>query len=300
MRMNSRLLTTLLGGVFTLACSSGGGSGNTGGGDTGGMANTGGSGGSGGEPSGGGSNGTGGGGNASGGNATGGNATGGNAMGGNASGGGGSGGGASTVTVTGTVVVVEGDTETPIEGAAVAVYGTSLSTTSDESGDFTLEDVPRGDLFFSASLDGYWGTIDFYSVPGETSGGIQLGLGTEGEIEALGEALDRTIDDADAVIDLAWDGAIGDESATLDVDADDPFTFDEDGLPVAQDGVIADSDGYADQVFTGVDPDDSPVGVTVMGTDGETDCSLDASPGTRFPVVAKSISFVYAVCEPSP
>lgn len=287
MRMRIELLAVLLGALAAAGCG-GGGDNDSGGGGTNNAAGSGG----------GGSNGTGG--EGTGGGGSGGGGTGGEGTGGGGTGGDGTGGGSNTVTVSGTVVVVEGNDESPIEGATVAVYGSSLSTTSDESGGFTLEDVPIGDLFFSAAADGYWGTIDFYSVPGETRGGITLGLGTEEEIDALAEILDRSIAASSAVVDVVWDGASGDESAELDTNSDDPFTFDEDGLPVVQAGVIADNSGYADQVFTGIDPDDSPISVTVTGTDGETDCSLDALPGTTFPVVAKSISFVYAICEPAP
>lgn len=280
MRIRNELLKAGLVALLAVACGNGGGSSQPADGNTGGTASGGGgSGGSGGATTGSG------GGTDSGGS------------GGGGSGGGGS-GGATTVTVAGTVVVV--DTKTPVDGATVTVYGSSLSTTSDASGDFTLKDVPRGDVFFAASADGYWGTIDLYSVPGETSGGIEIELGTEEMIDGLGEALGREIDAADAVIDVVWDGASGGETANLDADADDPFTFDADELPVVQDGVLADESGYADLVFSGVDPGDSPIGVTVMGTDGETDCWLDAAPGTKVPAVAKSISFIYAACEPVP
>jgi len=72
------------------------------------------------------------------------------------------------LTVTGTVF--EDEAFAPIAGATVGVVGTSISDTTDASGQFTLENVPSGEVFFSTAAAGHWGTVDFYDVPGETVG----------------------------------------------------------------------------------------------------------------------------------
>jgi hypothetical protein len=55
-------------------------------------------------------------------------------------------------TVRGKVVDEEGN---PIQGARVRIEGTALSTTTDENGEFTLENVPAGDYSLEVEKDGY-------------------------------------------------------------------------------------------------------------------------------------------------
>jgi len=64
--------------------------------------------------------------------------------------------------------------------------------------------------------------------------------------------------------------------------------------------VIADNEGFGDLVFTSVDPAQGPITATATGASGVTVCELDQSPGTTYPIIAKSLTFVYAICAPAP
>jgi len=64
------------------------------------------------------------------------------------------------VTVSSVVTELDGmGNDRPAAGATVQVLGTSLSTTSDETGSFTF-DVFEGEWFFQASKEGAWGHIE--------------------------------------------------------------------------------------------------------------------------------------------
>jgi hypothetical protein len=213
---------------------------------------------------------------------------------------GGTGGtGGQTSTVTGEVVT-RGyvDFGTPVSGATVGVFETSLSTTSGASGEFTLENVPNGDVFFTTTASGHWGIVDYYVVPFETGGGAELGVVPDEEFTLLETELDRTINESDgAVVIVFEEGAVGGETGTISVGSDDPFTFDLDGNPVEQAQIIADDEGYGELFFTGVDPAEGPITATVTGAAGSTTCEVDESLGTRYPIFAKSVTIVYAFCE---
>ena len=217
-------------------------------------------------------------------------------------GGGGSGGsgGAETSTVSGTVET-EGDAgnAVPVEGATVSVLGTSISATTDELGQFVLEDVPNGEVFFSTAAAGHWGTVDFYDVPEETGAPIELGLVPDAQVAGIAEMLGRPIDPALGVVDVTFQDAEGGESASISAPSDDPFTFDGDELRV-QDEVVADEEGYADLVFTSVDPDDAPISASVTGAPGLTNCQINQSQDTEYPILPKSITIIYAGCTPAP
>jgi hypothetical protein len=102
------------------------------------------------------------------------------------------------------------------------------------------------------------------------------------------------------VIISFYEGAQGGETGTINVDSDDPFTCGNDGLPVEQEELIADDEGYGNLVFTGVDPAEGPITASVSGALGVTTCQVDASSGLTYPLLAKSITIVYAICEPAP
>jgi len=206
-------------------------------------------------------------------------------------------GGGETSTVTGVVYDDSGDTPISVAGATVTVFGTSLSATTNASGEFTLQDVPHGDVFFVSSADDHWGIVDYYYVPGETDGGIFLQVIPASEIAALATALDRTFDENDGAVNITYEGAEGGETGTISAGSDDPFTFDGD-VPEVQSTVIADDEGDGDLVFTSVDPAQGPITATVTGVSGVTSCQIDQSPGTTYPIVAKSVTIVYASCMP--
>jgi hypothetical protein len=208
--------------------------------------------------------------------------------------------GGQTSTVTGVVVTraVSVNDGEPVPGATVGVFDTSLSTTSGSSGEFTLENVPNGDVFFTTTASGHWGIVDYYEVPAGTVGGAALGVVPDEEFEVFETELERTISESDgAVVIVFYEGADGGETGTISVGSDDPFTFDLEGNPVEQAQIIADDEGYGELFFTGVDPADGPITATVTGAAGSTSCQVDESVGTTYPIFAKSVTVVYAYCQ---
>jgi hypothetical protein len=59
-------------------------------------------------------------------------------------------------------------------------------------------------------------------------------------------------------------------------------------------------EGYADLIFSSVDPAEAPITATVTGAPGATVCEIDPSPGTTYPLFARSITVIYANCTPVP
>jgi hypothetical protein len=118
-------------------------------------------------------------------------------------------------------------------------------------------------------------------------------------IDALAAAIPRTLDPSDGIVDITYEGAQGGETGTISAPSDAAVTFDMDDLSVVQATVIADNEGFGDLVFTSVAPAQGPITATATGVSDVTDCELDQSPGTRYPIIAKSLTFVYAICVPA-
>ena len=206
-------------------------------------------------------------------------------------------GGNGTSTVSG-VVYNRDEAEAPVAGATVSVFDTELSTTTNQNGEFTLEGVPNGDAFLVTEAEGTWGIIDYWEVPGETQFGAELGVVPDADIAAVGDALQRTLSTDDGIVDVTFFiGAVGGETASISAASDPPFTFNLADEPVAQEGVIADNDGFGELIFSSVDPDEGPITATVSGVPGTTQCLVDESPGTTYPIRPKSITIVYAGCQ---
>jgi len=110
----------------------------------------------------------------------------------------------------------------------------------------------------------------------------------------------ETLDPGDGAVNITYEGAVGGETGTIDAPSDPAVTFNNSDLPVEQSTVIADAEGYADLVFSSVDPAEGPITATVTGSPGATNCEIDQSPGTMYPIVAKSVTIVYAQCTPVP
>jgi hypothetical protein len=202
--------------------------------------------------------------------------------------------------VTGVVVTLN-SAQAPVEGATVEVFGQPISTTTNASGQFTLENVPNGEVFFVVQADGNWGSVDFYDVPEETGmGNILLFVSPDSDIAAIANELDRTLNEADGAVDMYFsEGAAGGEAGTISASSDPPFTFALNGSPVVQDTIIAEA-GEGDLMFTSVKTSDGPITADVTGAAGVTICDVDESLGTTYPIVAKAFTVVYAYCEAAP
>ena len=199
-------------------------------------------------------------------------------------------------TVTGTVLSITDDPPAPLSGATVSVVGTSpeIATVSDAAGEFTLENVPNGQQFFSAAAEGHWGSVDIAQVPDEAVG-LELALLSDPLVEEILQALERNLDPADGAVLVTFEGAVGGEAVAIDVQSDPPFTFDENGDPLERDTVLVDENGEGLLVFTSVSP--ANITATVAELPGITTCEILEEPGTTYPVLAKSFTAVYVLCQ---
>ena len=94
------------------------------------------------------------------------------------------------------------------------------------------------------------------------------------------------------------EGPVGGETGAIRPSGDQaPFTFDA-WISVDQPSVIADQLDFGELVFPSVDPANASITATVTGAPGETRCVVDETPGTKYPIMAKTLTIVYARCEP--
>lgn len=188
-----------------------------------------------------------------------------------------------------------------VAGVIVRVFGTDISDTSDANGRFALRNVPTGDVFFTTEAPGYWGLIDYWVVP--TGGEVSLNVIRDGEIARWETELGRAIPETQGAVDILYygmmgEGPVGGETGTIRPTGDQaPFTFDA-WTPVDQPSVIADDSNFGELVFPSVDPANGTITATVTGARGETRCVVDETPGTEYPILPKTLTIVYAFCEP--
>jgi hypothetical protein len=195
-----------------------------------------------------------------------------------------------------------------VAGVTVGVFGEQTATTTDANGKFTLQNVPNGNVFFTTMVDNHWGLVDYYLVPQETEGrDVWLNVIPDAEIARWEGILERSISASDGAVDiLYYEGAQGGETGAIAPPAGDPpFTFDL-WTPVDQTSVIVDQwmcDGsictFGELLFPSVDPVNGPITATVTGAPGKTSCEVDEAPGQEYPIIAKSLTIVYAWCEPA-
>jgi hypothetical protein len=207
--------------------------------------------------------------------------------------------GACTVltTVSGSVTVQESlDVDSPAVGATVSVHGTSLSTTTDEFGEFSF-DVFTGGWFFESSKEDTWGFIELYFVPTGGRSDLEILVAADAHMAQIGQTLMVDIDDTKGMVLLFFEpaGGLGGETATLSESYDFSFTLDADDEPGLSDDVLP-GDEAPILVFGGVDLTEE-LTVTPVGVDGVNTCDLE-DPGAVYPVMAKVITVVDAGCAP--
>ena len=208
----------------------------------------------------------------------------------------GSGGGVATSTVQGVVrsFLLLGGGNPVVPDATVGVLDTNLSATTDQNGAFTLENVPNGENFFTVEAAGFWGSVDYWDVPGETAQGFALYVAADADINSIADELGRTVSTDDGIVEIYFEPAVTGASGTIDpADHDSPFTLDASGFLVVQDEVIA-VDGVGELFFTSV-PAGGTITADAAGPPGTTCSVFDPDTGT-FPIRPKTITFVYAWC----
>jgi len=200
----------------------------------------------------------------------------------------------SLITVSSYVTVIDGAGETrPAAGATVSVLGTSLSTTSDESGDFMF-DVFEGEWLFQASKEGAWGIIEIETVRPTGDTDLQPELFSDEVVAGLAELLGVDIDDTRGWVQLGFGPALaqGGETAILSEPYDFAFVEDAEGNFVLSYELLP--GGGPDLSFHNVGLTDELV-VTPSG-----DSCVLTHPGTVYPVKAKFRTKLSASCTPAP
>jgi len=208
------------------------------------------------------------------------------------------------ITVTGTVTFFESlDVEgPPAAGATVSAFGTSLRTTTDESGRFSF-DVPEGIVFFQAWKEDTWGFLERRHVP-KNGTNTDLSVIPDALVAQIAQDLKRDIDETKGIVEPYFDPAsgLGGETAMLSEPSDFSFTTGASGNWVLSDELLAGGEPLL--AFSGVTVTDE-LTVTPIGVEGYT-CgprSPEGDPlpsGIVYPVVAKTFTLVPVGCTPVP
>ena len=186
----------------------------------------------------------------------------------------------------------------PAADVTVSVVGTSLSTTTDDDGNFSF-DVFAGDWFLHASKEGTWTRIDLHNVPTSGTQDLSLSVTADAAMTQFEQALGRNIDDTKGAVWMDFypgHSGLGGETATLSESYEFGSTEDANGNFALSDKLLPDSSSTLQ--FWNVDLTQE-LTVTPMGVEGVNQCRL-STPGTLYPVIAKAATFVIPVCEPVP
>jgi hypothetical protein len=190
------------------------------------------------------------------------------------------------VTVSGRATQVEtlDEEEFPAVGATVSVVGTSLSTTTNEGGEFSFG-VFTGDWFFQASKPGTWGWIEQETVPAAGRSDLETGVLTDGFMVELENLLQIDVDDTKGMIWMTFlpNSGRGGETATLSESRDGGLTSDVDGNWAASEVLL--QGGSPDLGFYDVGLTEE-LSVMPEGVAGVNECTLN-DPELVYPIRAK-------------
>jgi hypothetical protein len=197
------------------------------------------------------------------------------------------------VTVSGTVTLDENGSGSPAEGATVSWLGTSLSTTTDASGRFSLE-LPIGNLFLRTSKAGTWGEIQLVWTAGASD--LEFGVISDAELAQWWQDLGVDVDTTKGGVGVTFleFSGLGGESAILSERYDSSWAEDANDTLVMSHELLPGRWPWLD--FVNVDPTEE-LTVMPMGAEGVNTCSLQV-PGTVYPVRAKFLTGVEVLCTP--
>jgi len=214
---------------------------------------------------------------------------------------------ATLATVSGTVQLIQSFDDDPrAAGVTVSVLGTSLSTTTDESGTFSL-DVPVGYVFLQTSKEGTWGLLDGYPVSQDGIADLELLVFEDAFVAQIAQDVNRDIDETKGIVFPYYElvSGLGGETVMLSEQYDFSATMNADGNVVLSDQLLPGGEEWL--LFSGVDLTDE-LTVIPKGADGESACRLSdclrgmcapAPSGTVYPVVAKVFTTFDIVCSPT-
>jgi hypothetical protein len=188
------------------------------------------------------------------------------------------------------------DPDLPAVGATVSVHGTSLSTTTDQLGEFSF-DVFMGDWFFQTSKEDTWGFFQLETVPTAGENDLDLAVVADAFAEQRAADLNIVLDDMKGVVSLSFGSGASDEggeTATLSEQYEYASATNANGDEVLSNELLP-GGGY-ELLFYNVDLTEQ-LTVTPMDAQGGNTCSLSV-PGTLYPVRAKFVTSVGVVCVP--
>lgn len=199
----------------------------------------------------------------------------------------------------GTVTVDDANNVTsPAVGATVSVVGTSLSTTTNDLGEFSFG-VFDGHWFFQSEKDELWGLLQLETVATTGRSDLELFVVTDALIAEFERDLGIEIDDAKGVISvnfgIAPGEALGGETAELSEPYEHASATNADGEEVLTNALLPGGD--PDLTFWNVNVTEELV-VIPRGVEGMSECVLE-EPGIVYPIRASFVTLgVNARCTP--
>jgi hypothetical protein len=205
--------------------------------------------------------------------------------------------------VSGTVTVIDTDTESPAADAEVSWFGTSFSTTTDTLGEFSLE-LPFGIVVLHASKDGAWSGVELGTVSDTGLVNPNIEIVADAVVAQVAGDLMMDIDEEKGIVSVDFEPeavVVGGETASFlpFPPYDFAFTSDAGGNWVVSDQLLA--EGSRTLSFAGVGYENQLV-VVPVGVEGVNTCGLAENPTVigSLPVRPKTVTRVQALCAPIP
>jgi hypothetical protein len=209
--------------------------------------------------------------------------------------------------VSGTVTVIDVDTESPAVDAEVSWFGTWFSTTTDSLGEFSLE-LPFGIVVLQTSKDGAWSGVELGTVSDTGLANPNIEIVADALVAQVAGDLMMDIDEEKGIVSVDFEpesAVVGGETASFFTYPDPPydfaFTSDAGGNWVVSDQLLA--EGSRTLSFAGAGYENQ-LWVVPMGVEGVNTCSPavenPAGHGIDIPVLPKTITRVQALCAPIP
>jgi hypothetical protein len=176
----------------------------------------------------------------------------------------------------------------------VSVVGSpTLTATAAADGTFSLE-APVGRVALRVAASGYWSSIVVVELPAAGLSGVALSVESESGVSATGPLLGRSISSANGIVAVVFENesGAGGESASISAGSDPGFTVSSSGAFVQGNTLLVDAPAVV--TFTNVAP--GSTGASVAGSPGRSTCSVRPAGNASWPVEAKAITFVHAVC----
>lgn len=202
-------------------------------------------------------------------------------------------------TASGTVTLIEVDTESAAVDAEVSWFGTSFSATTDERGRFFLE-LPKGELLLLTSKEGAWSNVEVESVSDTGLLNPNIEIIADAMVAKVAGDLMRDIPEEEGIVSVEFEPAsavVGGETVRLANEYQYHFAFtgDASGNWVISEELL--TDGSRTLSFAGGELTHQLI-VEPEGVEGANTCS-HALPHAALPVLAKTVTSVQALCTPT-